>query len=421
MISLEFLFLVVLFLSAAYFSAAEIAMTALNRFKIAELAEQHPSNAKILERWQHNPSRLLTTIIVCSNLTVVAFSSIATLFSFNLSPAGSSLSQAVASSLAIALSVLVVLLAEIAPKLLAKRHPERVALLVLPGLRLVEFLLGPVIRMLVGLIRALLQPFGGAEGSGLPVVTEEELVRMVDEGARDGVIEKEESEMIQSIIEFGDTVVREVMIPRTEVMGVPLGASVDECHDLFIDSGYSRLPVYEENLDGIKGILYAKDFLSMLKDRELIILHDVIRPAFFVPETKKVSDLLREFKKGKVHIAIVVDEYGGTSGLVTLEDLVEEIVGEIRDEFDLENPPIRKTAENSWDVDGSAELHLLSTELGLELPEGLESTTTAGWVTEMARGIPKLGQKLSYENFEIEVTQANERRVDKIRMRRAGR
>ena len=278
MVSLEILSLLFLFLLAAYFSAAEIAMTALNRYKIAEIAELHPSYSVILERWKVNPSRLLTTIIVCSNFTVIAFSSMATALGFSLS-AEWGFSQVLVSSVAIALSILVVLIAEIAPKLVAKRHPERVAILVLPGLRGIEFALGPLIRLLMGLVRALIRPFGVDESSELPVVTEEELVRIVDEGARDGIIEKEESEMIQSIIEFGDTVVREVMIPRTEMTGVHMDATVEDLHALFIDSGYSRLPVFGGSLDEIRGILYAKDFLSVLKERDLIILQDVIRPA----------------------------------------------------------------------------------------------------------------------------------------------
>jgi CBS domain containing-hemolysin-like protein len=235
------------------------------------------------------------------------------------------------------------------------------------------------------------------------------------------VIEKEESEMIQSIIEFGDTLVREVMIPRTEMLGVPLEATVEECHALFIDSGYSRLPVFGENLDQIRGILYAKDFLSVLRERELIIVRDVVRPAFFVPETKKVADLLREFKKGKIHIAIVVDEYGGTAGLVTLEDLVEEIVGEIRDEYDLESHPIRRLADGSWEVDGSTELDLFCKEFHVAVSDSGESTTVAGFVAELARSIPKKGDQLKFDDLEIEVSEASERRVDKLRVRRAQR
>jgi putative hemolysin len=413
----EFLLLPALFLLAAFYAAAEIAMASLTRFKISELVEKHPAFTKILERYRLNPSRLLTTIIVSSNLVVIAFSAAATTLSFRLS-AQYGLSQALVGALALFGSVMVVLAAEIAPKIVAKRHPEKVALWVLPGLRLSELLLGPLIRLLVGLIKWGMRPFGGAEGAEFPIVTEEELVRIVDEGAREGVIEKEESEMIQSIIEFGDTVVREVMIPRTEMMGVPIGTTVEQCLDIFIDAGYSRMPVYDESHDQIKGIIYAKDFLAVLKERELIILQDIIRPAYFVPESKKVSDLLREFKKGKIHIAIVVDEYGGTAGLVTMEDLVEEIVGEIKDEYDFEAQAIRKTGDHTWEVEGSAELRDFSRELDIEIPEDGESSTVAGFMAERFNKIPVRGEKLNYAGLEFEVAEASATRIERMKVRR---
>ncbi len=417
MVALEIMALALLFLLDAFYSAAEIAMASLNRYKIAEMAELNPGYAVLLERWKINPNRLLTTILVSSNLVVIAFSSIATALSFSLSQE-LGVNHVLVGALAMLVSVLAVLLAEIAPKILAKRHPEKVALLVLPGLRVTETLLGPLIHLVVGLIQALTRPFGGGNSTEMPMVTEEELVRIVDEGARDGIIEKEESEMIQSIIQFGDTLVREVMIPRTEMVGLPISATVEDCHTLFIDSGYSRIPVYEGTLDHIKGMIYAKDFLSVLRHRDLIILHDVIRPAFFVPGSNKVANLLREFKKGKIHIAIVVDEYGGTAGLVTLEDLMEEIVGEIRDEYDLDSPQIRRQSEGTWEVDGATELHDLSAKLGVDIPESSDSATVGGFVAELAGRILKKGESLKFQGLEFEVTEASNQRIVTMRVKR---
>ena len=415
--SADLIILALLFLLAAFYAAAEIAMASLTRFKITELSEKHPSYASMLERFKLNPSRLLTTIIVSSNLVVIAFSSTATALSFRLS-AEYGVGQALVSLLTLGASVMVVLAAEIAPKIVAKRHPEKVAILVLPGLQISEVILGPLIRLLIAVIRWATRPFGGGEVTEMPVVTEEELVRIVDEGARDGVIDKEESEMIQSIIEFGDTVVREVMIPRTEMMGIPAGSSVEACLDIFIDAGYSRMPVYADNFDQIRGIIYAKDFLAVLKERELIILEDIVRPVYFVPESKKVSDLLREFKRGKIHIAIVVDEYGGTAGLVTMEDLVEEIVGDIKDEYDFEAQQIRKIADNHWEVDGGTDIHEFGRELDVEIPDEGESTTVAGFVAELFNKIPAKGEKKSFNGLELEVSEASERRVDRVKVRR---
>jgi putative hemolysin len=417
--SFEILVLILFFFLAAFYAAAEIAIAALTRSKLSALMEKHPTYVPLLSRFRDNPSGLLTTIIVSSNLVVIAFSSTATTLGFRLS-AEYGWDQFGVSSLVLALSVLVVLAAEIAPKIWAKRFPERVAILVLPGLYFSELILGPLIRRIVLFVQWATGAWDNGTGSGMPVVSVEELVRIVDEGAREGVIEKEESEMIQSIIEFGDTVVREVMIARTEMFGIPADSSVEQCLDLFIDAGYSRMPVYDEDFDHIKGIVYAKDFLSVLKERELIILADIIRPAYFVPETKMVADLLREFKKGKIHLAVVVDEYGGTAGLVSLEDLMEEIVGDIRDEYDLDPHPLKKLGDNLWEADASMDLQEFAKDFKLEISEDLESATLAGLMAELFNKIPSKGESLNYQGLHLEIAAANERRVERIRLRRLG-
>jgi CBS domain containing-hemolysin-like protein len=414
---IEFAVLGVLFVLNALISASEIAMASLSRAKMSELSERHPSWSNALLLWRDHPSQLLTTILVCSNICVIGLSSVTTVIGLDLNRQLAWPDWGVAAA-TMTVSVLVVLLSEIAPKVLAKRHPEQVATFSIPMLRVLETLLGPIIRQLVKLIRWLTRPFGGEEGESLPTVTEEELVHLVDESVEAGTLDKEESEMIQSVIEFGDTLVREVMIPRTQLDGVSGKSTVEQCLDKFIDTGYTRLPVFNGDMDHIVGMLYAKDFLAVLKERELIILQDVIRPAFFVPESKKVTELLREFRKGRIHMAVVVDEYGGTAGIVTLEDLVEEIIGEIRDEYDTESGPVRPRGADQWEVEAEFSLHDFGAEIGVEFPEEGEASSVGGFVAEHLGRIPARGAKLIWRELQFEVLDSSEKRVKRVLVKR---
>jgi len=412
-ISLELFVLVALFGLNGIFSAAEIAMASLSRGKLSELAERHPSWRKALELWKNNPSQLLTTILVSSNLAVIGLSSVSTVMSLELEQQYL-WDKWMVAAFALGLSVIATLLSEIAPKVVAKRHPERVAFLVIPILQVVETVLGPFIRLLVKFIRFLTRPFGGEDGEDFPSVTQEELVHLVDESAKAGALEVEESEMIQSVIAFGDTVVREVMIPRTQIDAISVRASVEECLDRFLDTGYTRLPVIDGDLDHIKGLIYAKDFLAVLKERELIILQDIIRPVFFVPESKKVSELLREFRRGRRHMAVVVDEYGGTAGIVTLEDLVEEIIGEIHDEYDLEAGPVKARGDGQWEVQADLSLFDFGASIEHDFPEEGEATSVGGFVAEHLGRIPQKGATLTWVDLEFEILEASDRQVKRV-------
>ena len=240
MVSLELLALFIIFILNAIFAAAEIAMASLSRAKLSDMAARHPTWRTALELWKSNPSQLLTTVLVSSNIAVVGLSSVSTMLGLEMHRAYEWPDWLVASFV-LTLSILATLLSEIAPKVLAKRHPERVAFLVIPIMQVVEIFLGPFIRLLVKLIRWMTKPFGGEDGESFPSVTEEELVHLVDESAKAGALEQEESEMIQSVIAFGDTVVREVMIPRTQIDAIGVKFTVDQVLDRFLDTGFSRI------------------------------------------------------------------------------------------------------------------------------------------------------------------------------------
>jgi CBS domain containing-hemolysin-like protein len=407
----------ILFVLNALISAGEIAMASLSRAKLGELSEAHPSWRVPLTLWRDHPSQLLTTILVSSNLAVVGLSTIMAVLAVQMNEALAWPNWLVTAVSGMA-SIGVVLLSEIAPKVVAKRHPERVAYLVIPVLLGLETALGPLIRLVVRFIRLLTSPFGTDDGEGLPSITDDELVLLAEEGAKSGHLEQEESEMIQSVLQFGDTLVREVMVPRTQLEGLSIKASVDQCLERFIDTGYTRLPVFDQDMDHIVGLIYAKDFLAVLKERDLIILADVIRPAFYVPESKKVSELLREFRKGRIHMAIVVDEYGGTAGIVTLEDLIEEIIGEIRDEYDTEAGPVRPKGPDAWEVDAGHSLHDFGSEIEVDFPAEGEASSVGGFVAEHLGKIPTRGAKLTWGRVQFEVLEASTTQVKRVLVRR---
>lgn len=419
LVTLEILALVVLFLLDGFFSAAETAMTALPPMAAKRLAEKHYRFAATLEAWMANPGRLLTTVIISSNLAVITFSFVASSLTSTLTAHEDSIqAQVLGWVLSVTLSIVTLLAAEITPKVVAKRHAETLVPWILPGLQVMETLLGPVVRALLRVIGLIAKPFGGMEADIGPLVTEEELHRIVKEGEEGGVLEKEEREMIHSIMEFGDTLVREVMVPRTDMACISLSATVDEVLDSLIQGGYSRMPVYKDHFDNIVGILYSKDFLSVMKDRDLIILPDVIRPAYFVPETKKVAELLREFKRGRMHMAIVVDEHGGTAGLATLEDLLEEIVGEIRDEYDTEDRQVEIFGDGSAVVEARASLKELNAEMGLDLTASAENSTVGGFISEVAGKVPRRGETVLTQGMSFQVLEGTSRRVIRVKVRR---
>ncbi|NUN69823.1 MAG: HlyC/CorC family transporter, partial [Bacteroidetes bacterium] len=223
---------------------------------------------------------------------------------------------------------------------------------------------------------AVLQKFGWKR----PAVSEEEVIQILEEGERSGAIDRTEHELIKSILEFTDTTVKEVMVPRTDVFAVDIGTPRDRLLHSLIDQGFTRVPVYRESIDNIVGIIYTKDLIGMLEHRDLIILQDIIRPAYLVPESKKISVLLKELQKNRQHMAIVIDEFGGTEGIVTIEDIVEEIVGEIRDEYDDDQPEVETASDGSPIVSGGMPIHEFNERFGASIPEDAQYDTISGFL-----------------------------------------
>jgi putative hemolysin len=309
------------------------------------------------------------------------------------------------------------------PLLIVRRDPEQVLIRLLPTFKLLERPIRPVTLSLIGVI-ATLRPTrhnGVVESEQTPSTDEDAgdaAHAYLEAGEQEGLIEREDRRLIQSIVDFGDTLVRDVMTPRPDVVGVSIEATLQEVRQVFSEQQYSRVPVYRETLDHVQGFLFIKDLIRLMDaspgDQ---VVSRLLRPAYFVPETKKVSELLKEFQRQQVQSAIVVDEYGGTAGLVTIEDLLEEIVGEIRDEYDVEAEPVQDEGNGVYVFSGKVDIDELSERLDIEIPrEGFG--TVGGYVLSHLGRVPAVGEVVQLDGLRVEVLEAERRRIGRVRVQR---
>lgn len=320
--------------------------------------------------------------------------------------------------MAATVTIIIIVFGEVAPKLLAIRKAEPIALFMIRPLVWADRVMAPLGRVVVALANIFLRLLGQKPGTHVPIVTEEEIHALIKMGADAGVIEDQEHQMLHGVISLGDMQVREVMVPRTSMECIDAVDSIPRIINQIIQTGYSRLPVYKDTVDNIMGVVYAKDIIPLIQNSELIVLHDILRQPYFVPETKSVADLLREFQKGKIHLAVVVDEYGGTSGLVTLEDLIELIVGEIRDEYDVEERQVDHVSENCWLVSGQADIEDVNEILESRLPNSKDLNSIGGFITDLLGHLPRKGEVIQYQDLHFTIASSTSRRIEKIFIRR---
>ncbi len=401
----EFIGLAVLLIFSAFFSASETAFVSVKRHRIKKLAAQDKRAERILKLFE-NPNRVIASILVGNNIVNISASAIA---------AGVAIAYLGSYGIGIATGIVtfyILLFGEIVPKSYAAYNPEKFLLKF--GRVLVFFvkLLSPLVVIFTVISKRIVKSFGGEVTFGKEV-TQEDLVAMVEAGEEEGIIEKEEKEIIASVFEFGETTVREIMVPRVDMKCISIDASLDEARELIVKTGHSRIPVYEGNIDNIVGILHAKDLLRYNNGE--VTLREIIREPLFIPENKKLDDLLREFREKKIQIAIVVDEYGGTAGMVTIEDILEELVGEIMDEFDVEEAPLLKLDETQAIVDARMTIKDVNEALEINLPEE-EVDTVGGLVFNMLGRVPKVGDKVELEDALLQVEKMRGRRILKVRI-----
>ena len=399
-----------LLITSAFFAMSETALVRMNRIRAITLEEEGRRGARRLATLLLEPENALNLILlfllICQ---LTAGTLVGVLVEGRLGAYGVLIGT-------VAEVIVFFVIAEVAPKTYAVQHTERAALrLSGPLYWLTNF---PPLRvfskLLIGVANVLLPGKGLKKG---PYTTEEDIRTMADVAAEEMVIEREERRLIHSIFEFGDTVVREVMVPRTDMMGVEAEATVDEALQKAIDAGYSRLPAYGEGPDDILGLVYLKDIIRRVRqsDGAQTKLRDLVRPAVFVPEQKKVAELLREMQQDKFHMAIVIDEYGGTAGLVTLEDLLEEIVGEIVDEYDVEAPRVERLPDGGVRVAGGTPIDEVNELLDIELPD-TDWDTVGGLMFNLLGHVPVEGEAVDFQGLEFRAERVQGRRILTVRI-----
>ena len=423
--STPILVLLVLFFVHAFFAAAEVAIVSIRKSRLNQLIEEGHQPAQWVADMAEDATRLLTTTQLA--LKLLGFLAV-TLFAFTygapleawLAGLNVALLTAVSYPLAIliitlGLVFLVLVFGELIPRELAARSPEPFAFWAVYPMRVAAYAATPLAKMVVA-VNHLFVGRGEETRHGLPFIIEEEIKTLVDAGEEGGFIEEEEKEMIYSIFEFGDTLAREVMIPRIEMVAVEVNTGIMDALDVAIQAGHSRIPVYEETIDNIVGILYAKDLLQYWRDdTSSLKLRDILRNVYYIPESKKVDELLQELQQRKVHIAIVVDEYGGTAGLVTIEDILEEIVGEIQDEYDSEEAFMEVLSEDEIIFNGRMDLDDVNHIMGLELPTD-RTDTLGGLVYSNLGRVPVVGDRIRIQHVEITVLSVVRRQIKKVKV-----
>ena len=405
--------LIILISLSAFFSASETALTAFNRAKLKEVGDKNHKKAELLKGWLKGPNEMLTTLLIGNNVVNILSSSIATLIAITL---WGSNPKAVAIATG-GMTILLLIFGEITPKIVAKAYSTHISMAVVQLVNFLSRILLPITRILMFISKVIAKIFGVKIDNIALIITEEEIKSVVSVGEEEGVIEEEEKRMIHSIFEFTDTTVKEVMIPRTTVFAIEATKTLEEVWDTVLANGYSRIPVYDGRIDNVIGVFYIKDLFNIIREGNLNIqIKNFIREAYFVPETKGLVEMLEEFKKKQIHMAIVLDEYGGTAGIITIEDLIEEIVGDINDEFDNEHDKeIKKVAENKYIVDALLDIEYINEEIGIKLPTSEEYESLGGYIYSALGRVPLEKDSIFNEDntVEIKVLQVDNKRIVK--------
>ena len=402
--------LVVLLLGSGFFSASETSLMSLSKIRIRYMEDEGVKGAKLVGSLIEKSSDLLSSILVGNNIVNIAATSVSTSLFINIFGDGG---VAIATAV---MTVLVLVFGEITPKTIAANSPEKVAVVVSKPISIIMKITKPIVwvfNLLTGIIFKIM----GIDNDGVkPFITEEELKAMVNVSHEEGVLEMEEREIINNVFQFGDMQAKEAMIQRLDMVAIDIEDSYDEIIELFKSEKSSRLPVYQESIDDIVGILNIKDII-FLSDEEIenFDIKDYVREAFFTYEFKKITQLLEEMKKEKTQMAIVVDEYGGTAGLLTIEDLVEVIVGDIDDEYDEEEEEIVKINDNEYLVEGSTKISDVNEQLGINL-ESEEFDSIGGFIIGYLKRIPEENEIIEVEDVKFKVESIDKNRINKIRI-----
>jgi putative hemolysin len=414
---LYFVVFFILILLSAFFSGSESAYFSIPQIEISRLRKQKEKSGAIkrvlflLEK----PRRLLLSILVGNTIVNVGAATVAALFTSKYVPEGHIGKSGSLILEIIIVTIVILIFSEVSPKIFAVKRSLQFAIRVSLPLSAITRILIPITFVFDKLALAVSTLLGVEKE--IPFADEEDLKTLFEVGEENGALDKNEREMIHSIFEFSETIVKEVMVPRMDMISLEKNTPIDAVLSLVKEKGHSRIPVYDNKIDEISGILFVKDLLPYMQGKkEIPALIDLMRKPYFVPESKGIDELLRDFQKERVHMAIVVDEYGGTAGLITLEDVIEEIVGEIRDEYDREKPLIHQVNENTWLVDGKIDIEDLNENLSLKIPAEEDYESLGGFIFSLMGRIPQVKEEVRFEDLLLIVEKVQGQRIQKVRL-----
>jgi len=399
----DILLLVLLVILSAFFSGSEIAYVTGNKLKIEIKARKNSLAARSALYFTNNPQKFFSIILIGNSIVSISFASLSALFLARIFGFNE-------ITILIISTFILLIFGELLPKYLSSEIPDRIVFISALPIRIISFILYPFVKT-TSWISTLFTKSSSLSGwSANYLFDKEDMETLVKESHEAGVVNQKESDIISRILDVGDQRVYEAMRPRTDVVGIDIESTVEEALDIFIESGYSKHPVYEGSLDNIKGVIFAHDLFQFPQN-----LQGIIREIIFVPETKKSFDMLNEFLSKRVSIAVVIDEFGGTAGIVTMEDIIEELFGEIKDEYDIDDEIFRKISKDTYLISGKVEVDLINEKYKLNIPYG-DYETLGGYITSRLGRIPAQGERVTIDNFNILIAKGNNTRVDVVKI-----
>lgn len=406
--SSQMIFLIILIFLSAYFSMSETALSSISKIKLRTMADENVKNAMLIQNTIEDKDKMLSAILIGNNIVNIGASAIATSIAMNkFENYGAAISTGV-------LTFVILIFGEITPKTFAGRNAEKVSLFIIKPIRFCILIFTPVIVILNIITTFILKLFGAKKDEKVPIITESDLLTMVNVSHEEGVLEIDEREMINNVVDFANSDAKDVMIPRTDITAININASYDELRMLFQKETFSRIPVFEENIDNIIGIIALKDFL-FIENKENFNIKDFMREPFFTYESKCLKELFSEMRIKRIPMAVIADEYGGTSGIVTLEDMLEEIVGELADEYDEHPEEIKAISDGEYIVDGVTKIEDVNDMLGTEF-QSEDFDSIGGFVIETIGKFPFKGEIVEKGNIKFIVEETDKNRIEKIRI-----
>jgi len=413
--SLILIFLGICIILSAFFSGAEIALSSLDKITLKKLVKENKKEGQWVQALLRKPSSWLITILIGNNLVNIAAASLATLFAAKI--VGGTPGKIVGIVTGI-MTFIILVFGEIIPKRYCQQHALPISLKIAKPIYFLSVFFSPLVKVLTLLTQGILKVSGSKEVKKNHLITEKEIHTLIDIGAEEGILEKKEEEMAHSALEFDETQAKEIMVPRTKMVCIEEEENLYTLLELIKKVGYSRIPVYRKTIDNIVGIAYAKDLLNFFSkiDKSLKV-KQIMHSPIFVPYTTHLSELFRKLQKEKTHLAIIVDEYGGVAGIITIEDLLEEIVGEIEDEYDLKKEKIISLENKSFLIDADTNIDEVNEKIGTHFPEKTEAfESIGGFIIHFLGRIPQKGETIEYQNLKINITEADEKHIEKIKL-----